>query len=155
MHYYIDGYNLLFRVTEGKKSLQQKREAILELLGHQITDLNLHLTVVFDSKQHHTRGHLADLEIVYAAENQSADAYIIQEIERSSDPGQETVVTSDRELAQSCKLLGARTQSIDAFLASLLKKRKKKKRPTAHPFRDSDAQIARLLEIFEKRLENE
>ncbi len=159
MHYYIDGYNLLFRVTAGtaksNRSLQHQRQAVLEALGHQIADLHLNATIVFDSQQTHTRGHLDALEIVYAAENQSADAYIIEEIGRSANPSQETVVTSDRELAARCKQRGARTQTIDAFLAALFKKRKKKKKSPLRRFRDTDAEIARLLKIFEQRLEED
>jgi predicted RNA-binding protein with PIN domain len=86
----------------------------------------------------------------------SADDYILEKVHASKHPERITVVTSDRDLAASCKALKAKILTVEAFLSFLFKKKervgKKKERPRR--MRDSDKEIARLLQIFEKRFEN-
>lgn len=153
MHYFVDGYNLLFRIAKGKMPLQQKRQILLETLA----SFHLNLTIVFDSTQEkhgiEDRGHWQDLEIVYTEIGQSADAYIKQAIENAPHPRRETVITSDRELKRLCTHLGAHTQTIEAFL-SRLERRKKKQASKTPQFKESTTQFNRLLAIFEKRLKD-
>ena len=156
MHYFIDGYNLLFRLVSSKSSLEKQRKQVLVLLNDEISSLSLNATIVFDSSERgrpeSVRGHFDALEMVFTTKEQTADAYIVKEIENSPHPQQEVVVTSDRELANRCRQLGSKAQSIEDFLAWLLKKKKqKKKRQTTRIFKDSDRELMRLLEIFEKR----
>jgi hypothetical protein len=161
MHYLIDGYNLLFRLKNERKSLQKKREEILLALSEKSEELKLHITIVFDATKEEfegsTRGHFKDLEIVYTSKKQSADAYIIAMIECCKYPQKEIVVTSDRDLARHCAALGARSLSIEAFFKMLQSKKKKQKRATSTPkvFKESDSNFARLLKIFEERLKND
>jgi predicted RNA-binding protein with PIN domain len=142
--------------------LQNQRENVIALLNEQSHALKLNLTLVFDGSQpkpaEAKRGHFDALEIVYTPEDQSADDYILKELENALNPNQEVVVTSDRELARRSILLGARTQSIEAFIAALVKKHQKaKKRVTASTFKtfqDTEANIKRLTLIFEQRLKD-
>lgn len=154
MHYFVDGYNLLFRVTTEKMPLQKKREILLSILA----SFHLNLTVVFDSDQikHglHDRSHWQDLEIVYTEKGQSADAYILQEIGLSNAPQRETVITSDKQLATHCNHRGAKTQTIEAFLEKMAKRKAKMSSRPSPTFKDSDREIARLLNIFESRLKD-
>lgn len=161
MRYLIDGYNLLFRLAKPIRALEKKRDRLIEELNHVISEFKLKATIVFDGSlpglSHAMRHHFDALEIIYTYQNLSADAYIIEEVNLSSHPEQIIVITSDRDLAQTCKNLGARTQSIETFLSVLEKKSaKKKKRQRASQvessFQDSSAHIARLLSIFEKKL---
>ena len=46
-----------------------------------------------------TRSHYDELEILFTAEGETADEYIIDEIKNHPHPQQETVVTSDKKLA--------------------------------------------------------
>lgn len=63
------------------------------------------------------------------------------------------VVTNDRELSIRCRNCGAKTQTIDAFIAFLAKKGTKARAFTTTPsFKDSPHQISRLLLIFEKKM---
>jgi hypothetical protein len=153
MHYFVDGYNLLFRLAKDEtKPLQNKREILLAALA----SFKLNLSIVFDSAlaRHgaQERGHWQDIEIVYTELGQSADAYIKQQIMDSPTPRQETVITSDRELARICKHLGAHVQSIETFVGKLNNKKLKMRKPKVHPFKESDKEIERLLKIFEERL---
>ncbi len=119
MHYYIDGYNLLFRVVDAVENLQTEREAVLAELGKRAQAIDLSATIVFDA--HHqpgpvSRGHYKNLEIVYTSEKESADEYIHRAVLRIKNARFITVVTSDKKLAWLCRVHGANTQSISAFL---------------------------------------
>ncbi len=122
MHYYIDGYNLLFRVVEASADLQSQRDALLQELAQKAQAIDLSATLVFDA--HHqpgpvSRGHFKSLEIVYTSEKESADEYIHRAVTRIKNPRFITVVTSDKKLAWLCRLHGANTESISAFLGWL------------------------------------
>ena len=160
MHYLVDAYNLLFRTLKKRGSLEKSRQLLIEELNEIISQLNLHVTLVFDGAEEHfplpSRGHFDAIEIIYTSKSQTADEYIYEEITHSRTPAQCTVVTSDRELSGRCHQHRAKTMTIDEFLHFLSKKKTKKKRAlkrsSARVFRDSDPEIARLLLIFEKRL---
>ncbi|HSW87249.1 MAG TPA: NYN domain-containing protein [Rhabdochlamydiaceae bacterium] len=160
MHYFIDGYNLLFRLLGDPRPLQKNRQKIIASINERIAELKLNVTLVFDGSRQgeseNTRGHFDVLEVIYTSKTSSADDYILKEIEFSSRPSQETVITSDMELARRCRSLGAKTQTIEGFLAWIAKKEKKtrsrKTQSVQKAFKDSDRNISRLLELFEKRL---
>lgn len=159
MHYYIDGYNLLFRVKEKFPSLQKERDQFLKIINNIASSSRMNLTIVFDGSYDRlaetSRGHFGDLEVIYTSDALTADEYIIEELSHAKNPVQHTVVTSDNTLARHCKSLGAHVKPIEDFLAFLFKKRTKKK-SSAEPkaVKDTDAQIARLLRIFENRSPN-
>ena len=123
-----------------------------------VTQLNLNVTIVFDGRQKDPpeaiRGHLDQLEVIYTPEHQTADAYILHELDLSSNLNEETVVSSDRELTGIAKQKGARVLSVEQFLARIAKK-KKKSQPPKKTFQDTDANIERLRQIFEDKLEND
>jgi len=159
MHYLVDAYNLLFRTLKNRGSLEKIRQTLIEELNEVISMLNLHVTLIFDGAEEHlplpTRGHYDAIELVYTPKNQTADEYIYDEVSLARTPSQMTVVTSDRELSRRCHEHRAKTLTINEFLHLLSKKKTKKKRATSshsRVFRDSDREIARLLQIFEKKL---
>lgn len=158
MHYYIDGYNLLFRITKNYEALKTHQKQILLALNSWVTQLNLEVTIVFDGRQKDPkeaiRGHLDHLEIIYTPQGQTADAYILHALEESQNLNEETVVSSDRELTGIAKQKGAQILSIEQFLSNLVKKRKKKE-PLKKRFQDSEANIQRLKEIFETKLKDD
>ena len=157
MRYLIDGYNLFFKIQQNVLPLQKKRAHFLEDLDHEIAALNMHATLVFDS--HQTQAEIFPsskkmeaLEVVFSPENLSADLYILELL--SWDSHQTTLVSSDRELTIKATYLGAKTQSIEEFIALILRRRAKST-PNAHnkaELRESDAHLKRLLKIFEKKL---
>lgn len=82
MHYFIDGYNLLFKTLGSLKDLQTKRQKVIALLEENLSILGLPCTIVFDRA--HLRGeesgfqYLEALQVVFSPKGQSADEYIIE-----------------------------------------------------------------------------
>ena len=157
MRYLIDGYNLFFKIQQNVLPLQKKRENFLEDLDREIDALNMHATLVFDSNQDQAEvfpssKKLQALEVVFSPKHLSADSYILELL--TWDSHLTTLITSDRELALKATHLGARTQPIEDFIALLLRRRSKKepKVEDKSKLRESNANLQRLLKIFEKRL---
>lgn len=123
MHYFIDGYNFLFRLLHGGENLQSQREEVIHDLNKKISLLNLDVSIVFDAAFHlggsRTRSHYDRLEIRFTAEGETADEYLLHEIKNSKVPRQETVVTSDKILAKFVRDCSGRTQSVEEFISWL------------------------------------
>lgn len=129
MHYYIDGYNLLFRILKAGDEIRKQREELICDLEKKIDILELNATLVFDShyqEDDNTRSHFKSLAIVFTATGETADEYILQELKESRSPAQQMVITSDKRLAQQCKLRLGNTQSVDEFLKWLNQRYKNK-----------------------------
>lgn len=160
MHYIVDGYNLFFRIENQVLPLDQKRETFIESLSYEISTLKLNVTLIFDSGMTHqesfpTKKQLEGLEVIFSPQGLSADEYILELLDYQKSHT-ETIVTSDRELAQKVKFLGGKTQTIESFLKMILHKQKKThSREEKKHIQESDANIARLLHIFEKKLREE
>lgn len=121
-HYLIDGYNLLFRLSEEPQaSLECLRSQLIEeLVKYGKKD---QLTVVFDGMHAANsllRTHYKDLELVYTETGQSADEQILEILnDQTKKP---IIVTSDKKLAKECKRRGAQTQSVESFLKAAQKR---------------------------------
>ncbi|MES2122896.1 MAG: NYN domain-containing protein [Chlamydiota bacterium] len=160
MHYLVDGYNLLFRVLKKQGPLEKSRNTLISDLNEIASLTRMHIVLVFDGAKEirlpTTRSHFDEIELVYTRKDQSADEYIIEELEYSKKPEKYTIVSNDSELQRKCHHLKAKSLSIDDFLAVLAKKKRAKKRKEIRPevvFRESPSELNRLLTIFEKRLE--
>lgn len=119
MHYFVDGYNLLFRSRSQHDNFQKQREQVIADLADAVTALKLDLTVVFDST--HTtelssRHHKGPLEIIYTQGKETADHLILRALEDCDTPKRETVVTSDKPLAEAARRLGAKSMDVESFL---------------------------------------
>lgn len=129
MHYFIDGYNVLFRVTRAHQDLQNHREQIVYDLNKKISLLKMDVSIVFDATfqaGERSRTHYDALEILFTAEGETADQFILDELKDSTNPHQETVVTSDKTLAWHARRHSAHTQNVEEFLFWLNKSYKKK-----------------------------
>jgi len=162
MHYLVDAYNLMFCSAKKRGSLEQRRQSMIKELNDPISELNLHVTLVFDGAEEHLphpgRGHFDAIELVYTSKSKSADEYITEEVAASRKPAHITVVTNDRELAGRCRNFKAKTLTINEFIAMISKKKEKKKKRSSQPvrgFSESSAEFKRLLLIFEKKLLSE
>ncbi len=158
--YFIDGYNFLFRTSGKESSLEKKRHALLELLNEELVPLHLNVSIVFDGsdpiRRYAQSGQFDSLEVIYTSHAQSADQYLIERIEQAKHPTHYIVVTSDRALAQSCRALGARTLTIEAFLQFVEKRQEKlQNKEMKASFRISSREMKRLLEIFERKLKEQ
>jgi predicted RNA-binding protein with PIN domain len=119
MHYFIDGYNMLFRLmNDAKDHLQAGRELIILDLNKKIALLEIDVTIVFDAPFQFGEGsrtHFDQLEILFTAERETADEFILEEIKESAEPQKEIVVTSDKQLARRVRNQQGQTQSVEEF----------------------------------------
>jgi uncharacterized protein len=174
MHYFIDGYNLMFRMQATGMTLQSEREKFISDLYEKIQIAELNATLVFDA-QHQiglgSRSHINLLEICFTDEGETADDYIINELHASPNPREEIVITSDNILAWRARRLHAKTESAETFMRWLDHRYRKKKKNRTSPLPVStppvipqelinpppaqidDPTLDRYLQIFEKKME--
>ena len=157
MHYYIDGYNWLFRTPKSKLSFEERRREFVKEIYELVKDSSSLITLVFDSsdpsRDLYSKGNFKTLEIVFTPKKQTADEYIIESVGRAKHPHTIYVVTLDRELKDKCRLLGASVLSMKEFFMQFSKSSPKKE--TKKIYFDSKSQLERLLAIFEKRLKED
>lgn len=155
MFYYIDGYNFIFTLTDTKKPLLHQRKSLVSFLQKKFSKLSLQGMLVFDGS--HCRlvesglSYASPLEIAYTPKGQTADAYILEKLEWDKKKKASTVVSNDKHLCREARSLGAKTQSNEAFLRYLEKKRPARREKAYEP-KDSPQNIERLLKIFEAEL---
>lgn len=122
MHYFIDGYNLMFRILRAGDNLQQQRESIIHDLGRKIRAVGLDATLVFDAQyqsEESSRSHIKELEIYFTDQGESADDFILKQLRLDKNPQRQIVVTSDKKLAWLARRKGAQTETVEDFLRQL------------------------------------
>ena len=147
MHYYIDGYNVLFRLRHATEEFQREREAIIQNLNEKVALVNLDVSIVFDAafqEGHGSRLRIDALEVLFTAHGETADAFIIEQMQHSMHPRRETVVTSDKLLAWHARSCGAHVETVDEFLGRLnnLYKNRLSKQKRKHIARTPSISIA-------------
>lgn len=139
MHYYIDGYNMLFRLLRsslGADDLQAQREQIIQDINKKAALANIDVTIVFDSTYQagdRAKSHFDFIEILFSAEGETADEFIIDELKDCLHAYQETVVTSDKKLSWRARRKNAHTQTVEEFYVWLNKVYKNKSRSKKEP----------------------
>jgi predicted RNA-binding protein with PIN domain len=136
MHYYIDGYNYVFRYKQADDDLQGQRQKFLTDLNAKVKLLGLDATIVFDAQYEasdFSRAHYDSLEIIFTAYGEIADELILQELKNSKMPNLHTVVTSDKRLSAQVRSLNAHVETIEAFFGELNKRVKNKIRHSKSP----------------------
>lgn len=131
MHYYIDGYNLMFRVLHAGEDLQVQRQKLIDDLYTKIHFLGLNVTLVFDSQYYHgesSRTYKEPLVILFTALGETADDLILDAIKKADHPEQNTVVTSDKKLAWLVRRRAAKTETVEEFITWLNKRFQNKRR---------------------------
>jgi uncharacterized protein len=155
MHYWIDGYNLLFRIAKNYKTVKIKERALLCFLQESLIILKYTTTVVFDGKGKNPaqplQKNLNSLKIVYTPHNQTADDYIIQALDELQRGFKETVISSDKDLLMRARQKGAKIMTVEQFLV-LINKRKKQLLTPSKEVVESTFHFQRLLNIFENLL---
>lgn len=155
MHYFVDGYNLLFHLTKKGNPLCQYRHELITYFATSISSF-LDIVLVFDGsdphEKHSIKHHVGQLEIIYTPLNITADFYIFEKVQLYKNPTHTTVVSNDQELIKRCRALGAKTLSLTDFLSYVAKKKKKQKRSIVTPAQETPQEISRLLKIFESKL---
>ena len=137
MHYYIDGYNLLFALFgPGMSDFTSRRDWLIQTLNVKVELLGLEISLVFDShfcEGAGSRSHFHHLEILYTPKDVSADDFIIKKIKKSDDPTKTLLVSNDRELTLRARNLLANSQSVDEFINWLDRRYKNKTQKKSKP----------------------
>jgi|SaaInlStandDraft_4_1057021.scaffolds.fasta_scaffold123560_1 predicted RNA-binding protein with PIN domain len=132
MHYLIDGYNIIFAIENLRPSLQEEREDVITFFSETAHNLNISISLIFDAGSRDEnlwpqKSFDGILEIVYTPHGQTADEYIIEEVQRKNKTsGPYTVVSSDKHLCMLSRHHGARTKGTESFLSWIKNKQKKK-----------------------------
>jgi predicted RNA-binding protein with PIN domain len=128
MHYIVDGYNLIFRLLYSSSPLQEQRAKIIKDISEKAKLLKLNITIVFDSSfqtGESTRTHINDVEIIYTAQYESADDFIINLLKHKDKNN--TVITSDQRLAWRARRQNAHSETVEDFIRWLNKRYQNKK----------------------------
>ena len=120
----VDGYNVLHADPDLKQmirgNLQKARQNLVRRVTDYLGNRRVQVTLVFDG-----RGGLTDvdveipgrLQVVYSAAGQTADELIVGILERSDNPRQFIVVTSDMaDIGRTAGAMGAGLLSSRDFL---------------------------------------
>jgi predicted RNA-binding protein with PIN domain len=120
-HVIVDGYNLIgasprYR-SEREKAMEIAREALIEDLRRYKQHKGLRITVVFDGTfTHHinaSKSSYKGIQIIYSRATERADDVIVRMAEAA--PHGTVVVSSDLEVVQKCRRLGAAAISAQDF----------------------------------------
>ena len=120
----IDGYNVIFADDELRRIVLKDRRRARQEFVRRVADYaggrQIRATIVFDG-----RGRISDgeavvpgrLQVLYSAENQTADELILQTVERSGNARAYIVVSSDRgHVVTPARTLGCSTMGSRAFI---------------------------------------
>lgn len=150
MLYYIDGYNLMFRILRVSDDLQAQREQIIHDLSIKIELLSIEAILVFDSQHQVGPGscsHFKQLEIRFTEGGETADEYILKAVKRADNPQNITVITSDKKLAWLSRRRSAKTETVEEFITWLNKRYRNKLRHQKSPQNKAvEMQMAKLHE---------
>lgn len=150
MHYYIDGYNLLFALFGPHMTdFASRRDWLIQSLNVKVEPLGLDISLVFDShfcEGTGSRSHFHHLEILYTPKGVTADDFIIKKIKKSDDPTKILLVSNDRELTLRARNLLAGTQRVDEFTNWLDRRYKNKTQKKSKPI-----SAFKLLPIEQKK----
>lgn len=136
MHYYIDGYNLLFRFFNTEEDFSLNRQLLIEELSEKLFFLKIDATIVFDShyrEEDLSRTHFRNLEIIFTRHRETADERILAEIKSTRHLDRLIVVTSDKKLAWFARRCDAATETVEQFLEWVNKRYKNKQRQNKQP----------------------
>lgn len=149
MPFLIDGHNLIAALPDISLEDPEDEVALILKLRGWLGHKRRKAVVVFDggipggySRQLSS----ADLEVVFAAyKHSTADRIIMKRLEKIRDAGNWTVVTSDREILDFTRRIGARAVTSQDFVLELLPAA----RPAAEkPPEPSAAEVHEWLEVF-------
>jgi predicted RNA-binding protein with PIN domain len=160
MHFFIDGYNLLFFHLTPDENLKKTREELIQLLDKKLKALNIKATLIFDGfnqiESAGERQYFDALTVVFSPRSETADEYILEHVSSAKKPNEITVITGDKKLAQAIRNLGAHCKTPKVFLKEIAKKQLQKENSETKSqteLEETRENIERLLNLFEKRLQ--
>ncbi|MDR2437104.1 MAG: NYN domain-containing protein [Endomicrobium sp.] len=136
MHYIIDGYNVINLSDKFSAStLEGRRQKFIEFiqLDRPHNSLKNLVAVVFDYKSknpYESRGYdksyIGNIEIIFSGGVLSADDIIAGIVNESPNPYEITVVTNDKGLRRRTSSVGAKHETVEAFLTKGFKRKNAK-----------------------------
>ncbi len=133
----IDGHNLIGRLPDVDLGQPDDEAQLLQRLhAYRVRNGYPQLVVFFDSGMLPGTGSTPPaygMEVHFAPPHLKADDEIVAYLRAQPEPGQFTVVTSDRELAARSRALGANVKPADDFARSLANPRRPAARPREEP----------------------
>lgn len=121
--YYIDGNNLIGKIKSlwelQQKDKQSSREKLALILDTYFINRN-HKVILFFDGHPNTAINTSRLKIIYS-ENKTADDIIKLQIERTRNPRNVIVVTSDQRLMDYAKVCHCEVIPSNVFAANLLR----------------------------------
>ena len=118
----IDGHNLIGQLSSISLKDPDDEEKLVRMLLSYQARTGKAITVVFDPgtpTSRPQRHHLGKVEAIFVRGSGDADTTIVRRIRASDNPVEWQVVTSDHDLAENVKHLGARVLSAHHFAAEL------------------------------------
>jgi predicted RNA-binding protein with PIN domain len=121
IHLLVDGYNLMHALDPRLiKTLEEKRQDLIERLSAYQSKKGVDITVVFDGAHGNifaSRDRYQRVTIVFTLPPQSADDWIIRECEEN--PGNYLVVSNDQEIVRAAETNGCMSLSTDLFIGKM------------------------------------
>jgi predicted RNA-binding protein with PIN domain len=157
---FIDGHNLAFADDEAKLLLTSgdpdgARVRVLELVALYATTTRRHITIMFDGTGG-GRGEQPDrgqIRVRFSGEERTADAAIIEKLDKHTGRRDTTVITGDRALGAAARRQGAQTMGVREFLHEVERiARKQRRRPKPEPrgkrIGAPPSEVSYWLEVF-------
>lgn len=124
MKYLIDGHNLIARLPNVSLADPHDEVKLIRLLARwRWRHNNPPVTVVFDHGDSAVHGKRRrkqlGITVRYAPYSSDADAVLIRLVERSQQPAQLTVVSSDREIRSAARQKGVHVFPVEEFAGQL------------------------------------
>jgi predicted RNA-binding protein with PIN domain len=125
----IDGYNVIFKISElgystEKCDIEVLRNRFLTLLEQYKEKRKHKLIVVFDGQGtgNSSETRVAGIDVVFSREDLDADEEIKRMVSNSKNPRHVTVITSDRDIEQYVRKYGCKVVEPLAFYRDIKKK---------------------------------
>lgn len=119
LHYIVDGYNVLQQIPKlALRRLREGREGLVRLIEiyRPQGNKNNFVTIVFDGQPGlFHQPNVSTVKVLFS-EGESADDRIRKAVSDEAKKRQTIVVTDDRELQASIRILGAQISSVREFL---------------------------------------
>lgn len=125
MKYLIDGHNLIGRLPDISLADPNDEIKLIRLVARWRWRHNSpSVTIVFDPGDFAVHGRRrikrSGIRVRYAPHSSNADAVLLRLIEKSRQPTQLTVVSSDREIRSAAQRVGAHVLSAEEFAVKLV-----------------------------------
>ena len=107
MHYIIDAYNLIGKLSTISLRDKNKEDQLIDIFKAFKKNKNDHFFIIFDGKRndspYQSRQELDQISVVFTDILESADNFILRKLKEIANKSNFSVVTSDNEIKFSCK----------------------------------------------------